>query len=412
MALARSHIKHVIFLIKENRTFDTLFGRFPGADGATSGKTCGGKTVTLRQPKDRTPDVPHQFINGVIVINGGRMNCFNRFLKQKPNLSGYVQYRQNQIPNYWSYAQHFALADRFFTSIYAPTAEEHLWTMAGSTDGFTYTEEGGPSDGKGAPRQYCDDPKELGSSFRPGTPRRDPHIMKIEDNAATAPKLQALWVKRWPCIRGETFLTLPDELQRRGISWKEYRGWNTWLQPPLRMVAHDWNNADIRKRITDPGQFLEDARTGHLPAVSWLTPRYSLSEHPPFSMCQGENWTVRMLNAVMKSPQWPSTVVIIAWDDFGGFYDHVPPLHADIYGLGPRVPALVISPWAAQGIFHHSLSFDSVLNLIETLFRLPKLPKQRPSEGPGDPAGHQMVHVFDFSQPPRPPLILKQRACL
>ena len=80
-------------------------------------------------------------------------------------------------------------------------------------------------------------------------------------------------------------------------------------------------------------------------------------------------------------------------------------------GLGPRVPALVISPWAAQGIFHHSLSFDSVLNLIETLFRLPKLPKQRPSEGPGDPAGHQMVHVFDFSQPPRPPLILKQRAC-
>src|SRR5207248_2560846 len=163
----------------------------------------------LRQAKDIEIDVPHQFINGVIAVNGGRMNCFNRFIQQKPNLSGYVQYRQSQIPNYWSYAHHFELTDHFFTSIYAPTAEEHLWTMAGSTGGFTYTEEGGPANGTGPGRQYCDDRRETGLSFKPGTPRRDPRIMAIENSASSAPKLANLWIKRWPCIQGATFITLP-----------------------------------------------------------------------------------------------------------------------------------------------------------------------------------------------------------
>jgi phospholipase C len=89
----------------------------------------------------------------------------------------------------------------------------------------------------------------------------------------------------------------------------------------------------------------------------------------------------------------------------------VPPPHLDIYGLGPRVPAIIVSPWASQGILHQTLSFDSVLNLMETIFRLPRLPQQRPVMGSDDPAGNDMLGAFDFTQAPRPPLLLKQRTC-
>jgi hypothetical protein len=99
--------------------------------------------------------------------------------------------------------------------------------------------------------------------------------------------------------------------------------------------------------------------------VTWLIPPTDVSDHPGFgSFCDGRNWTVRILNAIMTSRFWPRTAVVLTWDDFGGFYDHVPPPHVDIYGMGPRVPALIISPWARRGyIFHETAEFSSVLKL-------------------------------------------------
>jgi phospholipase C len=408
--LARQKIKHIVFLIKENRTFDTLFGTFPGADGATRGMTCSGAVAPLVPASDTTPDVGHQFINGVIVINGGKMDCFDKHPKGQYDLHGYVQYDQSQIPNYWAYAQNFQLADRFFSSMYGPTAEEHLWIMAGSADGFTAGEEESNQVGTGDGREYCDDPAERAWSFKQGTDSHDPAIMELENQGNVA-AIQRQWVERWPCIRDPRFRTLPDEMAERGVSWKEYRGWNTWLQPPLRRVGHDWANPIIRNRIKTPGQFLADARTGNLPSVSWLTPPYNFSDHPPHSICKGEDWTVKMLNAVMGSPDWESTVVVVTWDDFGGFYDHVPPPHSDIYGLGPRVPAIIISPWAQPGINHEPMSFDSVLNLMESVFDLPRLPQQRQAQGPDDPAGNDLLDAFDFNREPLGKLVLKQRDC-
>src|SRR5439155_26423381 len=110
LQLARQHLKHVVFLIKENRTFDTYFGRFPGADGATHGRTCDGSWVALRQARDREAGAAHSFTAGVRVVNGGRMNCFDR-LWDGGHLQSYVQYRRWQIPNYWRYAERFTLAD-------------------------------------------------------------------------------------------------------------------------------------------------------------------------------------------------------------------------------------------------------------------------------------------------------------
>src|SRR5213076_259789 len=112
-------------------------------------------------------------------------------------------------------------------------------------------------------------------------------------------------------------------------------------------------------------------------------------------------------NALMRSPEWSSTAVVVTWDDFGGFYDHVAPPHPDPYGLGPRVPAIVISPWARRGIDHEAMSFDSMLRLAEDLFDLRVLPTQRR----GGAAANDMLHAFQFDQPPLPRVILRPREC-
>ena len=130
VAQARRKIEHIVFMIKENRTFDTLFGRFPGAEGTTTGQICSGKTVRLTRAEDSVPGPVHSFDEALRAINGGRMNCFDELHAGKDR-EAYVQYHEEDIPNYWAYARHYALADHFFSSIYGPTGPEHLWTISG-----------------------------------------------------------------------------------------------------------------------------------------------------------------------------------------------------------------------------------------------------------------------------------------
>jgi phospholipase C len=390
VAAARANVEHVVFLIKENRTFDHMFGRFPGADGATTGVTCDGKVVPLKRSPDRAPDGDHSFAAGITVINGGKMNCFER--------ASYVQYRPSQIPNYWAYASHYALADHFFTSIYGPTGIEHLWTFASQSDRLVDHERPGQF-GSGLPREYCDDPEELAWSFAHLTAAERETVMDLEANADIE-GVQRYWTERWPCT---DVRVLPDLLEAAGLTWREYRGRNQWVQP-LRMVPHV-RFGPMWKNVVSAEQFLRDLDAGTLPAVSWLTPPLVLSDHPPRSMCAGENWTVEFLNALMQSDAWGSTVVVLTWDDFGGFYDHVPPPHVDEYGLGPRVPTIVISPFAKPGFIDHTeLEFGSVMKMIETIFDLPPLTAR-------DAEADDMLDLLDFDGTPTPPLILQQRDC-
>jgi phospholipase C len=162
------------------------------------------------------------------------------------------------------------------------------------------------------------------------------------------------------------------------------------------------------KVVTEP-DFLKDVGAGRLPSVSWLVPPYDKSDHPnktlKHGICEGENWTVNTLNALQESKYWSSTAVILTWDDFGGLYDHVPPPHVDLYGFGPRVPLLVISPWAKPGyVDGRTYDFTSVLKFIEELHGLPSLTQRgrRASD---------MLASFDFEQTPVPPLILDERDC-
>jgi phospholipase C len=152
-------------------------------------------------------------------------------------------------------------------------------------------------------------------------------------------------------------------------------------------------------------QFVQDAQNGELPAVSWLVTSVGLSEHPPASVCMGENWTVEQLNALMQGPEWDSTVVFLTWDDFGGFYDHVAPPVADNFGFGPRVPLLIISPWVKRAhITHNTLEFSSVLKFIEERFDLDPLTER-------DEDANDLIDSFDFDHRPLEPLILSTRQC-
>ncbi len=397
ISLAQKHIQHVVWIIKENRTFDTMFGRFPGADGATTGQTCDGKTVPLRQASDTQPDITHSFIAGLTAVDGGKMDCFNT-LPGGQRLQGYVQFSPSQIPLYWDYAKNFTLADHLFSSVYGPTGIEHMWSIAGSSGNFIEQERVGEY-GTGAPRQFCDDPKERALAFKDLTQQQYDYVYRLEEYP-NIPAFAQFLTSRWPCV---SIPTLPDELLKEGVSWRYYRGDDPWVDP-LREIKQDRFGPAWKYRVPDT-QFIPTAQAGKLPAMSWLIPPWTLSDHPPNSVCAGQNWTVDQINAVMKSPDWNSTVIILVWDDFGGFYDHVAPPHLDIFGDGPRVPAVIISPWVRPGyVYSRTADFTSVLAMIESIFKLPALPGR-------NQLANDMLDVFDFHQKPNKPLLLQPVNC-
>jgi phospholipase C len=142
---------------------------------------------------------------------------------------------------------------------------------------------------------------------------------------------------------------------------------------------------------------VEDIRRNALPPVTWITPRFELSEHPEYNFCHGENWSTKVIDAVMRSDMWKDTAIFLTWDDYGGFYDHVPPPQVDDFGFGIRVPMLMLSPYAKEGKVSHELGeFSSVLRFIEDNWNLSTLTRR-------DRTATPLLSSFDFSQEPRDP---------
>jgi phospholipase C len=412
-------IEHVVFVIKENRTFDHYFGKYPGAEGATEGGTltCTGKgckdgpVVSLKQAPDRQPhDITHGYVSGLYSINGGKMNGFN-VIGAGQDLSGYVQHDRDSIPNYWAYADRFVLADHFFTSMYGPTFPEHLYTVAAQANGVVDNKTNADTEGN-----YCDDPYEYTQRFplEDMTKKDIAKVMRYEENITEdwpnmIYRITPYWERVKTCFN---IPVLPDQLEENGISWKYYANPDVWMNG-LQAIKHV-RFGPMWKKVVPPEQFIKDLRTGDLPQVSWLVPPEGINEHPgeKTSVCAGENWTVQQMNAVMKSEFWPTIAVVIVWDDFGGFYDHVPPPHYDVMGLGPRTPALVISPYARRGdnpdggyIDSTLYEFSSVLRFIEVLHDLEPMTER---DAQADP----LTGAFDFSRPPRlKKLVLDYRSC-
>jgi phospholipase C len=404
-------IEHVIFLIKENRTFDHYFGSYPGADGVTVGQTMkrnaegdwvdGGKEVELVQaPYIQPHDITHGFASGLYSINGGKMNGYN-IIGEGEDLSGYTQHSRDSLPNYWALADRFVLADAFFTSMYGPTFPEHLYTVAAQSNGVVDNKTNADTEGS-----YCDDPLEFTKRFPFEDMTGDDlsRIMSLEKGITDEipdqlVRIAQYWEDTRTCF---DIPVLPDKLEKNQISWKYYGKPDQWMNG-LQAIDHVWNGP-MRENIQDPDTILEDLEAGTLPAVSWLIPpEGSANEHPGVgtNVCVGENWTIERLNAIFESEFWPTTAIVIVWDDFGGFYDHVPPPHLDVMGLGPRTPALIISPYTRAGdnpdggaIDSTTYEFSSVLAFIERLHGLRPLTERDKNADP-------LTGAFDFTQEPR-----------
>jgi len=375
-------IKHIIIIDKENRSFDEMFGLFPHADGASHARLSNGRIVPLGHTPDRMLfDISHAAASAVLAVDNGKMDRFDllRGAWQNGRNIADTQLHQSDIPDYWKLAQTFTLDDRFFSTIMGPSFPNHLITVA-ATSGNTVDNPHGQLirawGCDGGPNSYVD-------GITPDGQRFVTH----------------------PCF---DFQTLPDLFQQYRVSWKYYA-------PPPRSFGYVWNSLDAikhirysslwRTNVALDASVLGDLKNGTLPQVSWLVTDLPQSEHPPASICVGERWTTNVINAVMRSRYWKDTAIFLTWDDFGGFYDHVPPPRLDPISLGPRVPTIVISPYARRHAIDHSqLEFDSLLRFIEDDFRLPSLTDR-------DRHARSMLSSFDFHQKPLPPFILAQRTC-
>jgi phospholipase C len=388
LAAFRSHIQHIVFLIKENRSFDMYFGTFPGADGTTTATISTGERIALRHALDRMPrDVGHDWEDARTAMHNGAMDRFDMIRgNQRSDMLSLTQYMRSDIPNYWSYAEHFALADHMFSSLAGPSFPNHLYTVAGQSVGAVNNPD----------------------SFAWGCDAEAKTTVDVMSANGT-------FSRQYPCFE---MTTVADRLEAAGVSWGYYapgQGQHGYIWSALDAVKHIRQGPLWNSRVFAESRFVSDVAGGRLPAVSWLIPDFDTSEHPTVdafagttlsvSACTGENWTVKQVNAIMQSPDWASTVIVLTWDDFGGFYDHVAPPGIDSLGLGPRVPLIMISPYAKEGVVSHTTyEFGSVLQLIENRYNL-KAVAQR------DVEANSLLDMFDFTQPPAPPLVLPQRAC-
>ena len=377
-------IQHIVFIVKENHTFDNYFGTFPGADGATTGTISTGQVINLGHTAGVVPrDICHSWDCALTAMDGGKMDKFDLVAdcNQNGDYLCYTQLQEQDIPNYFTYARNFVLADRMFSSLHGPSFPNHLYTVAAQSGGA------------------ISNPSSLA----------DPHASWGCDAEATSTvsviNSSGQISKQFPCF---DFQTLADSLQNAGITWKYYapgQGESGYEWSTLDAINHIRNSSLWTDHVVSDKQFVTDAQSGQLPAVSWLVTNSLDSEHPPTTTCPGENWTVAQLNAVMQGPGWGSSAVFLTWDDFGGFYDHVAPPNLDQSGLGPRVPLLIISPFAKKGyISHTTYEFSSFLRLVEERYSLQPLTDR-------DKLASDMLDSFDFSQQSQPPLILQPRAC-
>ena len=381
---APHEIAHIVFILEENHSFDNLFGRFPGADGVTTA------TVTVGQNHSTIPLVPepyylwhdlgHDHVDALAAIHGGKMDGFSHetYSDLFGEKAAYQQLGPQDVPNLYAYAHAFTLSDRTFASLPASTFPNHLHAVAAQDGGVL----GNPQHGTNA--WGCDSVK--------GT-----YVLVQRPHGHVT--------GTFPCF---DFMTFADRLTQAHLSW-------TYYAAPPSDLGYIWSTLDAFKQIRQTSQWTQqvkdersfeaDARAGRLPAFSWVTPRADVSMHPPLPVCPGENWIVGKLNALMSGPDWTSTLVVLAWDDWGGFYDHVAPPPRHIGAYGPRVPLLVISPYARRGYVTHTVyEFESVLKTAETLWHLAPL-------GPQDGLANDLLDSLDLTQAPLPPLLLRPRAC-
>jgi phospholipase C len=420
-------IKHVIIIMQENRSFDQYFGTYPGAAGIpmqngvptvcvmdSATKQC---VMPFHDPNDVNRGGPHSADDATRDINAGKMDGFIQSVllgrhsckdpnnpactagQGAPDVMGWHDARE--IPNYWAYAQNFVLQDHMFEPNASWSLPEHLFMVSGWS-------------------AKCTNPTDPASCINA---LQSPNSPKPAPKGASQPPALYAWTDL-------TYL-----LHKNNISWAYYL--SEGVEPDCAdgamtcspkaqkaKVPGIWNPLPNFTTVHDDGQlgniqpvqdFYAAAKAGTLPAVSWIVPEGAVSEHPPASVHAGQAYVTGLINAVMQSPDWNSTAIFLTWDDWGGFYDHVTPPTVDVNGYGLRVPGLVISPHARQGLIDpQALSFDAYLKFIEDDFlggqridpQTDGRPDPRPTVREALPQLGNLVADFDFTQPARAPLVL------
>ncbi len=437
LSQAKQHIKHVVIIMQENRSFDSYFGTYPGADGipmqngvpsvCVPNAQTNGCVKPFHDPNDRNFGGPHGQPNATADINGGKMDGFvaeeirtrNATClvvpndpscsanQGEPDVMGYHDARE--IPNYWEYAQQFVLQDKMFEPNASWSLPEHLFMV--SEWSAKCSRESDPSSCVDA-LQLPDLPPDfaIAQSPRLTTVKRPDYAWT--DLTYLLHKAKVSWAYyvadgTEPDCEDDSATVCTPKRQNAGTPGI----WNPL--PWFDTVHQDGELGNIQQLST----FLDAAKNGTLPAVSWITPNGVNSEHPPALVSTGQAYVTSLINAIMQGPDWNSTAIFLTWDDWGGFYDDVVPVTVDENGYGLRVPGLVISPYAKKGfIDHQTLSFDAYSKLIEDLFlsgqRLdPKTdgrPDPRPTVREAVPQLGDLLADFDFSQKPRPLLVLSE----
>lgn len=420
-----SKIKHLIFIVQENHTFDNYFGTYPGANGIPPGTALPVETSDLAsgyvQPYhlsvtvpvsivgDELPpgvadpdDLPEQAIDSVSpfhlssqsVADISHASAVAQEDYDNGKMDGFVQaegsvltmgyYDRSDIPYYWNYAGQYVLDDNFFSSEMGPSLPNHLYIASGA-DGPINSTASWVSNGN-----VIDNPP---STLLPGGDA----LVNWDANL--------------------TWATLAQELSAAKVSWTWYDGnadplaATYWDPLPLFSYFQEYPE-QLQDHVKNTQSFVDDIQNNTLPAVSWIMPGawqpptlpavfagQSVSEHPPARSDAGMDYVAYLVNQIMSSPYWQSTAIVITWDDYGGFYDHVPPPQIDASGLGFRVPTLVISPWAKHGYIDHTqYEFSSMLALAEHTFNVPSLHDR-------DAISNDMNDSFDFTQSPQAALI-------
>jgi phospholipase C len=422
-------IKHVVILFQENRSMNTMFMGFPGADTATSGpcipwtppkrwhmkEICpNGGTVKLtevplesKKPGLGGVDIMHEHaqylsegdkdpMSGVL-----RMDGFDTDYLGTTGLGGpagfypYSFVKRSELKPYWDMASQYTLADRMFSTETSDSFPAHQMIIAGTT-ALSPTE------------SLMNEPQNSliwGCDAAPGTVTG-----VIYKNGKYVPNAV------FPCF--DQYKTMADSLDAANVSWRYYvENWNaegkysdfsggTWdafdAIKPVR-YGPDWKNI-----IMPNSTVLTDAAKGTLPSVSWVIPKLTDSDHPASGCRNGPTWVSRVVDAIGNGPDWDSTAIVITWDEWGGWYDSIPPPQLDYVSLGMRIPMIIISPYAK----HHYVSktqyeFGSILKFIEQNFGAPSL-------GATDVRANSISGAFDFTQKPaafKPFTIPKPMVC-
>jgi phospholipase C len=480
-------IKHVVIIMQENRSFDSFFGTYPGADGIPAKN--GQFTVCVPDPRIGGCDKPyhdsslvnggagHGLSNAVTDIDGGKMDGFVKSAEDtasrgcsatnpptpvclpsgEPDVMGYHDARE--IPNYWTYASNFVLNDHMFEPVDSWSLPSHLYLVS----------EWSARCGSANPDSCVNDPAQAGGGARAQLASlpaaftsclRTHGVKQLKKANLTSPKVvaatSACLGALTPAQRQQLLGSGGEGAQLGDYSWTDLTyllhtdnvSWAYYVQQGVQPDCDDnpdetaagcapvaqgagtpsiWNPLPSFTDVKTDGQlgniqnltsFYPAAEKGTLPAVTWIAPAQPDSDHPPANLATGQAYVTNLINTIMKGPDWDSTAIVLAWDDWGGFYDHVIPPDVDSDGYGLRVPSLVISSYARRGyIDHQVLSFDAYNKFIEDDFlngaRLDPKTDGRPDPRPDvreDAAVLGNLYAdFDFSQPPRPPVLLPTR---